>query len=99
MNKIELTYRIEGYKTLTYNLDDSIYTEYLDYCEENNMDANNSSTFIRFLYDSGLEFDEDYEITDENLEDYNKEVFKFIEKANDIKRNQAEVSGNNSEAE
>lgn len=99
MNKIELTYRIEGYKTLTYNIDDSIYQEYLDYCENNNMDSTSSSTFIRFLYESGIEFYEDIEITDEILDDYTHEVFKFIEKANDIKRNQAEVSGNNSEAE
>lgn len=99
MNKIELTYRIEGYKTLTYNLDDSIYIEYINYCEDQNMDSTSSSTFIRFLYDSGLEFDEDYEIIDEILEDYTNSVFKFIEKANDIKRNQAKIPGNHSETE
>lgn len=98
MNKIELTYRIEGYKTLTYNIDDSIYQEYLNYCD-NNMDSTSSSTFIRFLYESGIEFYEDIEITDEILDDYTHEVFKFIEKANDIKRNQAKIPGNHSEAE
>ncbi len=99
MNKIELTYRIEGYKTLTYNLDDFIYIEYINYCEDQNMDSTSSSIFIRFLYDSGLEFDEDYEIIDEILEDYTNSVFKFIEKANDIKRNQAKIPGNHSETE
>lgn len=97
--KLEVLYRIEGYKTLIYNIDDSILEEYCKYCQDNKLDQKNSSTVIRFLYDSGIEFDEDYEITDETLEDYSKEIFNFIEKANDINRSKTEISRNNSEAE
>lgn len=86
MNEVQLIYQTYATKIHTYNIDDSVYAEYLDYCKDYKLDFNKQASFIEFLRDSDLNYDIDYEEVDEILEGTTG-INKIIEKVNDYTRN------------
>ena len=98
MNKVSVLYRLESYKTITYEVDDSILEGYIEYCEKENIDQNLTHNLLYYLYNSDVNTTEEVETIDEELEDCSQ-IIKCIKRANDIRRSKTEISGDNSEAE